>query len=164
MDKVYFQKLKENAIIPSKKEENGGYDIYACIDKYDDYDQIVIKPGEIKMIPTGIATAFDKKYVALVRERGSTGKIGMEVRAGVVDSNYRGQWYIFITNGSNKEIIINNCFDEITEFEEEIYYPITKAIAQFIITNTYHLETEIVDDINVFESERGDGKLGSSGK
>lgn len=164
MDKIYFQKIKDNAIIPSKREENGGYDIYACIDKYDDSGQIIIKPGEIKMIPTGIATAFDKKYVALVRERGSTGKIGMEVRAGVVDSSYRGQWYIFIKNSNKKEIYINDIFDEITIFREDIYYPISKAIAQFILTRAYHLESKVVDDINQFDSKRGKGKLGSTGK
>ena len=30
--KIYFAKTKENAIIPSKRTEDGCYDLYACID------------------------------------------------------------------------------------------------------------------------------------
>ena len=29
---IIFAKVKENAIIPSKEEENAGFDIYACWD------------------------------------------------------------------------------------------------------------------------------------
>ena len=31
--KVYFAKMNEKAVIPSKKNEDAGYDIYACFDE-----------------------------------------------------------------------------------------------------------------------------------
>lgn len=75
---VYFAKIKDEAIIPSKIEENGGYDIYACFEE----DYIEIPPHEIVMIPTGITTAFSNEYVFVLKERGSTGTKGMAVRSG----------------------------------------------------------------------------------
>lgn len=159
--KIYFQKILDNAVIPTKNEEDAGYDIYACIGTM---EEIIIKPGERVRIYTGIATAFDKKYVALIRERGSTGSICLSVRAGVVDSGYRGEWLLFFNNTSNKDIIINHEVDEVTEMFGTICYPAKKAVAQFILTRAYHLESEVVDDITQFDSIRGDGKLGDSWK
>ena len=57
-DKVLFAKVKPEAKIPSKREEDGCYDIYACFDE----EVITIKPHEIVTVPTGIASAFDSKY------------------------------------------------------------------------------------------------------
>ncbi|MFW6030013.1 MAG: dUTP diphosphatase [Halanaerobiales bacterium] len=160
-NKIYFEKVKENAIIPSKNKENGGYDIYACFEE----EQIIIKPGEIKLIPTGIATAFNNKYVAFVRERGSTGSCGMSIRAGVIDSGYRGEWFIPINNTTHKAIIIGKSFDKDDKYYNlKTFHFAEKAIAQFILTRAYHLETEVVDDINQFDSIRGEGKLGSTKK
>ena len=53
-DKIYFAKMKENAIIPSKKKEDAGYDLYACFDE----DYFVIEPFKTRPVPTGIACAF----------------------------------------------------------------------------------------------------------
>ena len=75
---LYFAKTKETAIIPSKREEDGAFDIYACFE--DDY--MVIAPHETKLIPTGLASAFSSDYVAILKERGSTGTKGMGQRAG----------------------------------------------------------------------------------
>ena len=32
-DKIYFAKMKEGAVIPTKREEDAGYDLYACFDE-----------------------------------------------------------------------------------------------------------------------------------
>ena len=56
--KIKFAKIKDKAIIPSKRDEDAGYDIYACLDR----PYMVIMPHETKMIPTGIASACDKDY------------------------------------------------------------------------------------------------------
>lgn len=158
--KIYYQKIKENAIIPSKKETDGGYDIYSCFKER----WKVIEPHTVELIPTGIATSFDRNLVALLRERGSTGTLGMTIRAGVIDSSYRGEWFVAIGNITNKMIFITKNIDEVAETNNIIYYPYKKAIAQFILTNAYHCESEVVDDINKFKSIRGEGKLGSSNK
>lgn len=58
MDKIYFSKTKECAIIPSKQREDAGYDFYACFEE----DFVEIKPHETKLIPTGIAWASSPDY------------------------------------------------------------------------------------------------------
>ena len=48
--KVYFAKMKADAILPSKKDEDAGYDFYACFEE----PFIMLEPLETKLIPTGL--------------------------------------------------------------------------------------------------------------
>ena len=156
---IKFAKMNPNAIIPSKRDEDAGYDIYACIDS-----DVVIKPGETKMIPTGLASAFDEGYVAILKERGSTGSRGMGLRCGVIDSGYRGQWFVAITNLNTVDLVIS--VGSGIKYENSIVYPAGKAIAQavfFEIPNT-SVEEISLEDLNSIVSKRGAGKLGSSNK
>lgn len=100
---LLFAKINSNAIIPTKEKENAGYDIYACFDE----DYLIIPPHSTKLIPTGIASAISDKYYLGVAERGSTGKIGMKYSAGIIDSGYRGEIFIAITNINDVSIIIS---------------------------------------------------------
>ena len=84
-NELYFAKVKDGATIPSKREEDGGYDVYACFEE----DYIVIQSHETKLIPTGLASAVSSDYVILLRERGSNGSKGIGQRAGVIDSKGR---------------------------------------------------------------------------
>ena len=68
-NEVKFCMLKSDAMMPEKRLEDAGYDIYACFDE----PYMVIDTGETKMIPTGIASVFNDKFVAVLKERGSTG-------------------------------------------------------------------------------------------
>ena len=85
-DKLYFAKEYDDAILPTKNDEDAGYDIYAY-----GYEEIELLPQDIKMVNTGIRTAFNQDYAMLVRERGSSGSKGLGVRAGVIDSGFRGE-------------------------------------------------------------------------
>lgn len=146
MNNIYFAKLNENAIIPSKRDEDGAYDIYACIDD----SVIILEPGEIIMVPTGIVSAFSPKYRIVFQERGSNGIKGLKVNAGLIDSGYRDEWIVILNNVSN----------------EVIKYPTEKAICQAKVQRVpeVNIVETTYDKILLFESERGDGKLGSSGK
>lgn len=164
MEKLYFSKVRENAIIPTKEKENAGYDIYACFDE----DYITIKPLETKLIPTGIATAFSSKYYAQIQERGSTGSKGIKYGAGVIDSGYRGEWFIAITNCNNVDLIIgkkDSTFECGNDYKY-IWYPYEKAIAQFVMLPVPEFETSEIDyeELKQIASKRGTGKIGSSNK
>lgn len=159
---IYFSKINPNATTPNKREEDMAMDVYACFEE----DRMVIPPHSTKLIPTGICSAFDKKWGISLRERGSTGSIGMKVSAGQVDSGYRGQWFVAITNINTIPISIDKEVEKTTITEDFIQYPYTKAIAQAkieevpmvkIVEVTYNQIQDIV-------SERGKGKMGSSGK
>jgi len=166
-DEIIFAKVKPNAIIPSKIYENGCYDIYACFEE----NYIEILPGQIKMIPTGIASAFSPKYRASLRERGSSGSKGLAKRCGEIDSGYRDEWFVAINNTTNKSIIIGKQGFEgeagtVISNLDYIVYPYEKAIAQVAleyVPNVIVKETTY-DKLKEITSERGMGKLGSSGK
>lgn len=160
-DMIKFARIREGAIIPSKREEDGCYDIYANFDE----DYIEIKPNEIKMIPTGIASAFSSKHRIGIRERGSTGIKGMSVRSGQIDSGYRGEWFIPINNTNNKTMLIAK-YPEDFDSEKFIIHPYKKAIAQAALEFVPDVDVEEVsyDELQNISSERGAGKLGSSGK
>lgn len=157
---IYFAKTKPNAIIPSKREEDAGYDLYSCFDA----DHIIIEPNTITLIPTGIATAFASDYVLIVKERSSTGAKGLSVRMGVIDSGYRGEIILGINNTNNKPIIItkNDNFND----DRYIVHFYKKAIAQGVLIPIPKLKKKEVqyDVLLQFESERKKTSLGASGK
>lgn len=172
-NEIVFAKLRETAIVPTKKIEDAGYDFYANFE--DDY--FVIKAGETRGVPTGIACAFSSKYYAQVEERGSTGKIGMKKSAGVMDSGYRGEYMIMTYNTNQKPIVISkvseNEIPEEFEIQGETYkktdvivYPYTKAICQVVLHEVPVLEEKEItyEELCSIASERGTGRFGSTGK
>jgi dUTP pyrophosphatase len=157
---INFAKTNPNAIIPSKRKEDGAYDIYACFDK----KYIVIRPNEIIGIPTGIASAFDSKYRIVFQERGSTGIIGLKINAGLIDSGFRGEWFVLLNNTSNKTIYIDKRFEKTEHFTEEVHYPYTKAICQAKVQEVPDVFISEIsyEELKNITSERGIGALGSS--
>ena len=162
---LYFAKTNPKAIIPTKSDENAGYDIYACID-----DDIILNPHETKLIPTGIAAAVSKDYYIQVQERGSTGSKGIKYGAGVIDSGYRGEIFIAITNANSIPLHIIKDTEPTTHIDpwdqENIIYPASKAIAQLIVHRVPVMDVREVsyEELASIESERGTGALGSSNK
>ena len=159
--KIYFAKVKEEAIIPSKRIEDGAFDVYACFE--DDY--LLLDPHETKLVPTGITSAFGDDYVAILKERGSTGTKGIGQRCGVIDSGYRGEWFVPITNHNSETLVIAK-EKVVKHFEQALVYPYEKAIAQCLMVVVPKFEIEEIphEELLKFESERGAGMLGSSGK
>lgn len=158
---IYFAKLKPNAVIPSKRLEDGAFDIYACFDE----DFIYLEPHETKLIPSGIASAFSSDYVAILKERGSTGSKGIGQRCGVIDSGYRGEWFVAMTNHNSQPLVIAK-ESVANQFEGTVVYPYEKAICQCMMVEVPKLEIEerSYADLLEMKSERGIGALGSSGK
>lgn len=160
---IYFAKLRPDAIIPSKRDEDGAYDIYACFDE----TILKIEPHEIVKVPTGIASAFHRKYRIVFQERGSTGSIGLKVNAGLVDSGFRGEWMVFLHNLSHKTIYISKEYDKVEEYYQYICYPYKKAIVQAKLEEVPKVTIKEIlyeEDLLNFKSERGTGMLGSSNK
>ena len=164
INELLFAKVKEEAIIPSRLIENAGYDLYACFDE----DYMVIQPHETKLIPLGIATAFPTWCGAIIKERSSTGVKGMAVRAGVIDSGYRGEWKCAITNVNEKPLLITKESEEAIKAlsDDYIVYPYSKAIAQFILIPLVSLTPKTIsyDELLTHVSSRGEGGFGSTNK
>lgn len=170
---LYFAKVRPNAIIPSKRDEDAGYDVYACFDE----DYIAIEPFTTKGVTTGIATAFSNKYYVQVEERGSTGKIGMKKSSGVIDSGYRGEYIIMLFNANPKPILISKLPAEALpkqiilnekayHLEDCIIYPANKAIAELVVQEVPKMKVQEIsyEELCKISSERGAGGWGSSKK
>ena len=161
---ILFSKINpsSNAQIPSKRDEDMCYDVYACFDE----DRMVIPPHSTILVPTGIASAMDSKYGISLRERGSTGSIGMKISSGQIDAGYRGSWFVALTNINELPISIDKDVTKTTITEDFILYPYTKAICQAKVEEVPKMEIREIsyEELLKISSERGIGKIGSSGK
>jgi dUTP pyrophosphatase len=131
--------------------------------------KMIIEPFESKLIPTGLVSSFSSDYVAVFRERGSTGVKNIKINAGVIDSGFRGEWFVCLYNANSKPLIITketnqSALDALKD--DYIIYPYTKAIGQALTIPIAKLSVEEVslDEIMSITSERGTGKIGSSNK
>lgn len=166
MSKLYWAKVKEDAIIPTKRDEDAGYDLYPCFEE----DYLEIKPLHTRLVPLGVATAFDASYVMILKERGSTGTKGIAQRSGVIDSGYRGEYMAPVTNVNDKPICIikEAALESWSEQKKEEYiiYSYEKALCQGVLLQMPQLESEELsyEELQKMESKRMSGLLGSSGK
>ena len=107
----------------------------------------------------------DNNWFIEILERGSTGSRRMGKRAGVIDSNYRGEWFVAITNHNTKALCITKEVG-VEDNDFVTYYPYSKAIAQAVVLpvpKTKVVELELSELLSN-KTDRGEGMLGSSGK
>lgn len=163
---IRFTRIDDDARIPQKRGEDAGYDIYACFKE----DYIRIPPHDTVVLPTGLASAFPSGYYFQLQERGSTGSQGIAQRCGVIDSGYRGEWFIPLTNTRDIPLyIVKKHAEEAVRaaFGKDAWiYPAEKAICQAILLPVLDCEIVEIDKSRLakLKSERGEGRLGSSGK
>lgn len=143
--KLTFKKIDEKAIIPSRATKaSAGLDIYACLD-----EPVTLESGDIKMIPTGLTAMADCDDVAMLiyPRSGLATKYGVSLAncVGVVDSDYRGVWFIPLINHGKKPFVVEHGM----------------RIAQLIPTKVLFPEIETGEELT--ETERGEGGFGSSG-
>ena len=174
---INMTKFRETAK-PFKKasEEDAGYDVWLDIplDYVDDNGYNVWTPngairlflerGKTYLLPTGIGVAVPTKFWCdFKHERGSTGKIGLNIQSGVVDSGYRGEVFLVVTP-LHKNVMITNEVDEVKELSDTYLYPYSKAISQMILQKNYSATTLVLDkeEFDAIPSERGSKALGST--
>ena len=146
MLKVNFKKLDKIAHAPTYGSEfAAGADLYALTGG----ETVRFKPGETKMIHTGIAVEIPEGYAGLVYARsGIATKRGLAPanKVGVIDSDYRGEVMVSLHNHSNEE-------QEIADGER---------IAQLVIAPFLAAEFTECDELT--DTQRGEGGFGSTGK
>ena len=165
--KIFFARLRPGATLPSKRAEDAGYDVYACLEE----DWLELGPLETRPVPTGIASAFSADWYFHIGERGSTGARGISKRAGVIDSGYRGEWFILLTNLNDAPLYFVKPEAEARLREKlggrpAVVYPTSKAICQAMLLPVPRTEIEELspEALAAIGSERGAGSLGSSNK
>lgn len=137
-------KLDENAKIPEYGSEYAaGIDLFSS-----NTEDIIIQPKNRKLISTGLYISWDdpKYYMRIAPRSGLSVKNCIDVGAGVIDYDYRGELKILLINNSNdKEFIVSK----------------NMKIAQMIPTKMTRLNLNITD--NLEETVRGNGGFGSTG-
>jgi dUTP pyrophosphatase len=143
--KLEIKRLNGNDLpLPSyETHKSSGMDLKACIT-----ENIVIKPGERKLIGTGIAIALPENFEAQVRPRsGLALKNGITVlnTPGTIDADYRGEIGVILINLSNIDFIIERGM----------------RIAQMIVIPM--VQAEIFEVKELDKTKRGEGGFGSTG-
>lgn len=161
-NELLFARISEDVKIPSKREEDAGMDIYA----YFEEDCLTIPAHTTKLIPTGLYCAFTSDWVMVLKDRGSNGSIGLETTAGIIDSGFRNEIFVSLTNTNSKPVIISKDVEKTLNLEDVIMYPYSKGVAQLLMLPVPKMTTKeiTIEELQAIESERGLGSLGSSGK
>ncbi|MBR2086449.1 MAG: dUTP diphosphatase [Oscillospiraceae bacterium] len=143
--KLYFQKTREGAQLPVRATpESAGADLCACLS-----EPVTIAPGETQMIPLGLKCQPDGGDMALLifPRSGLSSKHGITLAnaVGVVDTDYRGEWFVPLHNISDTPFTIEHGMRVAQLVAVPVYYP------------------EILETLTVDETQRGEGGFGSSG-
>lgn len=130
-----------------KTEYSAGMDIYLQEDA-----TLVI--GADNVIHLGFAAEVPEGYAAILLPRSSAGMKGIGLRntAGVIDSDYRGEWIAHIVIDQNQD---NALLDE-------WHYKRGDRIIQCLIVPVKKVDIELTESISV--TARGNGGFGSTGK
>ena len=143
--KIIFKKLHKDSIVPKKGSAlAAGYDLFSYTDK-----EIIIEPLGKARIPTGISVELPHNTYGRVAPRsGLTWNKFLDVGAGVVDEDYRGEILVILFNFSKENVIIKNG-DKIAQLIVERIMPTEPVV--------YEPEQELS------ETKRGGSGFGSTG-
>ncbi len=136
---IRVKKLAKDAKLPVRSHfDDAGMDIYSIED-------INIKSGSYQAVKTGISLEIPYSFVGLVWEKSGLAHKGIKTVGGVIDAGYRGEVMIQLRNFSDDD------------------YQITKGdkVAQIIIQKIEIPELVEVEELT--DTERGDGRFGSTG-
>ncbi|NNF16474.1 MAG: dUTP diphosphatase [Gammaproteobacteria bacterium] len=124
---------------------SAGLDLRACIDA-----ELVIKPGQTQLIPTGFALHIgDTGLAAVLLPRSGLGhKHGLVLGnlTGLIDSDYQGQVFVSCWNRGGKTYAVKP----------------GERICQMVFVPVVQAQFSVVDEFT--ESHRGSGGFGHSGK
>jgi dUTP pyrophosphatase len=136
-----IKKLDENAIAPKKGSIlAAGYELYSS-------EVGTIKPKERRLIKTSIVLEIPEGYYGRIAPRsGLAFKHGIDVMAGVIDSDYRGEIGVILYN---------------TDCSNDFIFGVGDKIAQIIFEKYY--DFDIVEAKELNDTQRGDGGFGSTG-
>lgn len=181
--KLGWYKLNKKAIIPTKTEDNAGFDIYTIEEDF------ILEPHTNHLFSTGLSAVVEKGWWLMAADRGSNGSKNAHIHCGIIDNNYRGEIFICLNNDNdypikftNKEpagfhshketvqdYLPNSLAYRLKEIDiiDYLVYPVSKGIAQIVLipqpeVENYEMSEQEWNDNK--DTSRGAGKLGSTGK
>lgn len=141
--------IKIKIIEPGIKPPESAYDGDAGVDLSSRIN-IILKPGERAIVPTGIALEIPEGYAGFLHPRsGLAIENGLSIvnAPGLIDSHYRGEVSVILINlDPAKSVEIKR----------------GKRIAQLVVQKVEKPAFRIINELN--STERGEKGFGSSGK
>jgi len=143
---VRIKRLEAQEDIPLPAYEtsgSAGMDLRAAVK-----EKILLVPGEIRLVPTGLAISIPPGYEAQIRPRSGLALrygLGLVNSPGTIDSDYRGEIGLIMINWGTDPVEIKR----------------GDRIAQMIITKVHRAEIVQVEDLD--STARGEGGFGHSG-
>lgn len=138
-----LQHARDLALPAYATSQSAGMDLLAAV-----FEPIVVKAGEIAIIPTGIAIALSEGFEAQIRPRsGLAAKFGITVlnTPGTIDADYRGEIKVILINHSSSDFVIERGM----------------RIAQMVVARYEHV---ILEEVQLLEETvRGSKGFGSTG-
>lgn len=142
--KIKIVNTSGHALPEYQTSYSAGLDLRASLKQ-----DIVLKPLERQLIPTGLFIELPESYEAQIRPRsGLAFKSGVTVlnSPGTIDADYRGEIKVLLVNLSSEEFIVKD----------------GERVAQMVIAKHEQAEWELVTELS--STERGAGGFGSTGK
>ncbi|HSS18753.1 MAG TPA: dUTP diphosphatase [Pyrinomonadaceae bacterium] len=135
-----FKRLDARAMLPTRGSlSSAGLDLYSIED-------VEIPPKQRALVSTGLAVAIPEGYYGRVAPRsGLAVKNGLDVLAGVIDADYRGELRCALYNTG----------------DEPIHLPAQSKICQLLIEKIITPTPVWAEEIS--ETDRGEGGFGSTG-
>lgn len=141
---IRLKKMREGAVVPAYATEGAAaVDLSAAIET-----PLTLRPGERRLIPTGIAIALPAGHVAILAARsGLAAKKGITSAGGigVIDADYRGEIFFSAINLSDTPVEI----------------PPGERICQLMVLPVCPLSFTLTEHLP--ETARGEGGFGSTG-
>lgn len=144
--KIYIKRLRKDPPVPLPRymtKGASGMDLFASLEK-----EVILGPGERRLIPTGISVAIPEGFEGQIRPRSGLAMqkgIGIVNGPGTIDSDYRGEIGVLLINFGNEVFTIRN----------------GDRIAQMVISQVFQPILEEVDDLP--PTPRQDGGFGHTG-
>ena len=143
---IQIKRLKKDRSIPLPQYMTpgaSGMDLFACLEQ-----EVVLSPGERKLIPTGISVAIPEGVEGQVRPRSGLAirnGIGVVNGPGTIDADYRGEIAVVLINFGKEPFRIQN----------------GDRIAQIVIAPVLKAAWEEVEDLP--STQRQSGGFGHTG-
>ena len=96
--KIKFKKFSRLGRVPRKATPGS-----ACFDVYSSVE-VILSPGETKQMPLDIGFEFSSKLCCRIYPRSGMSLLPTFVGGGVVDSDYRGNISVILTNFSSFDV------------------------------------------------------------
>lgn len=139
--KLRFKRVHADATPPARAHRSAGYDL-ASIETVD------LPPKGRHPFRTGIVLIIPPGHYGRVAPRsGLASRAGIDTMAGVIDEDYRGEVKALLVNLSDVPVRIEK----------------GDRVAQLILERISTPDTEEVDDLAPYATDRGTGGFGSTG-